>query len=403
MRPSGLIVALLLVLAPFTDAGPVSISSGHFWVDGHPWFFVGDNVYYLAVMASPGWGNTAAADNTVTMSQAVGLSVWRVWGFCDGTGDCPASLTWQSAPRVYNDTNLRGLDYVIQKAGAAGIKVQIAVQGTYTAHGGIPVILGWCGLTPTDRPSYFTDACSKQLVKDWITHLLNHVNFYTGATYKTDPTILAWELQTEVEFNDNINDPTSTNVASWLTEMVTHIHTLDTMHLITNGEQGWDVPAYTSLYTHYAYPAWMLNGIKGTSFRKNCATVDFCTIHLYPDGWGVADPLGIATAWVQDHQAIAASLGKPLVVGEVGFTDGYQGVSTPTYLNTVFAAVNATATDGTVYWQLQCASLCQGAGQDRATPYPPATGISDALAAGAATAAAKSVTPKGSGRFRVRF
>jgi mannan endo-1,4-beta-mannosidase len=401
---SGLVVAILLILAPLTQAGFVTVASARFQLDGHPWYFVGDNVYYLGVMASPGWGNTAAVDNSVTMSQALGITVWRVWGFCDGHGDCPASLTWQDPNGVFNDTNLRGLDYVVQKAGAAGIKLEIALQGTYTAHGGIPVILGWCGQDPTNRPIYFTDTCSKTLVKNWITHLLNHTNFYTGVVYKNDPTIFAWELQTEVEFNDDITDPTSTNVAAWLTEMVAHIHSIETNHLITNGEQGWDVPAYASLYTHYAYPSWMLNGIKGVSFRKNCAVLDFCTAHLYPDGWSQPDPLNLSTAWITDHQAIAQSLGKPVVLGEFGFTEGYLGVSLAAYIANVFSAVAAVHLAGADYWQLQCASLCQGAGSDRATQYPPATGVSDALAAGAAAQAAQSIAgTAGAGRLRMRY
>ena len=83
----------------------------------------------------------------------------------------------------------------------------------------------------------------KQWYKDYISHLLNRVNFYTGIAYKDDPTIFAWELANEPRCQGSDPYPTSPNcdaalITNWVSEISAYIQALDTNHLVGVGDEG---------------------------------------------------------------------------------------------------------------------------------------------------------------------
>jgi len=58
----------------------------------------------------------------------------------------------------------------------------------------------------------------------------------------------------------------------------------------------------------------------GYDFVENLgiSTLDFGTLHLYPDSWGQADSWG--NDWISNHAAACAKAGKPCLVEEYGTT-----------------------------------------------------------------------------------
>ena len=61
------------------------------------------------------------------------------------------------------------------------------------------------GVTPDSVASqFFTNTTVINSFKAHISFVLNHVNRYTGITYKNDPTILAWETGNEITVSPNL-------------------------------------------------------------------------------------------------------------------------------------------------------------------------------------------------------
>ena len=82
--------------------------------------------------------------------------------------------------------------------------------------------------------------------------------------------------------------------------------------MVALGDEGWLVPP--SGDGTYAY-----SGYEGVDFAKNLAipTLDYGTVHLYPDQWGY--PASFGSQWIQDHDAIGNAVGKPIVLEEYGW------------------------------------------------------------------------------------
>ncbi len=147
-------------------------------------------------------------DNVLTTAAAQNLNTMRTWGFIDvGNQDGPNSVDgphngvyfhyWDGSAPAFNDvdTGLKHLDYVIYKASQLNIKLVIPFVNNYDQFGGMDQYVRWKGGQYHDQ--FYSDPTIRQWYKDWITHLLNHTNAYSGIQYKDDPTILSWELANE--------------------------------------------------------------------------------------------------------------------------------------------------------------------------------------------------------------
>src|SRR5256884_8198106 len=83
--------ALLLATAAPAQAansGFVSASGGQVVLNGRPFYFVGSNAYYLVPAAT--WGATNYTDETMTMAQNLGFTVFQARGVFDDPGHAPA-------------------------------------------------------------------------------------------------------------------------------------------------------------------------------------------------------------------------------------------------------------------------------------------------------------------------
>ena len=167
--------ALLLATAAPAQAansGFVSASGGQFVLNGRPFYFVGSNAYYLVPAAT--WGATNYTDETMTMAQSLGFTVFRAWGFFDDPGQATAL---QSGPGVYNEASFRAMDYVLYKADQAGVRLIISLVNYWGDFGGMPQYVRWCS-PGSSTDAFYSNASCRQLYKNYVSHLLNRVNTY---------------------------------------------------------------------------------------------------------------------------------------------------------------------------------------------------------------------------------
>lgn len=113
------------------------------------------------------------------------------------------------------------------------------------------------------------------------------------------------------------------------------------------GEEGFDTSPSGYTLTNHNSQMWLFDGTAGISFSSNSSLqhIDFASIHLYPQSWGLPNNAG--NVWIDDHIRLAGTAGKPLVVGEFG-VPGQQSTTYDSWLSTVLLDDGG----GAMVWQL---------------------------------------------------
>ncbi len=355
-----LVIALILqpILTGATLAG--STSQGNDFVKqtgpdlrlhGKLFRFAGANNYYLM------YKSQFMVNDVLETAAANGFSVLRMWGSLDiGNQDGSNSIAgkadgvyfqyWNGTTPAYNDgaDGLQHLDYVVYRAGQSGIKLVIPFVNNWNAFGGMDQYVRWADGEYHDQ--FYTDPVIRGWFKNWISHLLNRTNTYTGLKYKDDPTIMTWELANEPRclgagVYPRSDDCTTQTLITWADEMSTFVKSIDPKHLVSVGDEGF-----------YCIPGasdWTENcgeGVDTLAFTL-LENIDVMSFHLYPDSWAKTPAWG--TQWINRHFADARLLGKPAMLGEYGTQD--KSMRNPIYKEWSDAVFNSRGAGG-LYWIL---------------------------------------------------
>jgi len=313
--------------------------------------FAGTNNYYLMYKSQFMVNDVLqrAADN--------GFKVLRMWGSLDignqdgsnsvqGKADGVYFQYWDGTAPAYNDgaDGLEHLDYVIYRAGQLGIRLVIPFVNNWNAFGGMDQYVRWSNGQYHDQ--FYTDPMIRTWYKNWISHLLNRTNIYTGLKYKNDPTIMTWELANEPRCLSagaypRSNSCTTQTLIAWANEMSSYIKTIDPKHLVSVGDEGfYCIPGATD---------WTENcgeGVDTLAFTQ-LENVDMMSFHLYPDHWGKDAAWG--TQWISRHFADARLIDKPAMLGEFGWVE--KSTRNPVFKEWT-DTVLMTKGSGALYWIL---------------------------------------------------
>jgi mannan endo-1,4-beta-mannosidase len=368
---SGFSLVLGLVCAAFAAPGPVLAADAEangrgkhhsnfvtregsdLYLQGRPFRFVGSNNYY------PIFKSQFMVDSLFESARDSGFQVMRVWGMLDiGNEDGSNSVDgngakegvyfqyWDGTAPAINDgeNGLQRLDYVVYKAGQAGLKLVIPFVNNWREFGGMDQYVRWRGGQFHDE--FYTDPAIRGWYKNWISHVLNRVNTYTGVQYKNDPTIMTWELANEPRCRGSGVYPsssacTTTTLVDWAREMSAFIKSIDRNHLVSVGDEGfYCIPGATDFTENCS------EGVDSIAFAR-LPHIDVMSMHLYPDHWG--KDVAFGTQWISRHIADAKRLRKAVMLGEFGFRDRSRR-------NPVFQewtnAVIAAGGNGALYWIL---------------------------------------------------
>lgn len=331
--------------------------------------FVGTNNYYLI------YADQFMVDDVLETAARHNFSVVRSWVFLDtgfqngsaSIGGTPNGLYFQYFdPAVngpaYNDSNLVHVDYVVAKAASLGLRLVLGFTNNWVNFGGMDQYLKWKELATPGGPAlfhddFYTDETVRGWYKAWVAHILHRVNTLTGVAYKDDPTIFAWELANEPRCQGSGAYPSTNNCTSgvgsnpvawklgaWVAEMSAFVKSQDPNHLVAVGDEGWlcQGPAVCRPGDWTCDGAY---GVDNTAFAAT-PTVDFLSMHLYPSAWGQTDAWG--QAWILNHTQTAHNLlGKPMLLGEFGFTDQQSAV-----YQQWLAASHDAGLNGALFWML---------------------------------------------------
>ena len=330
---------------------------------GQPFRVAGSNNYYLM------YSSQFMVDNVLTTAAAQNFNTMRTWGFIDvGNQDGSNSVDgphngvyfhyWDGSAPAFNDgdTGLKHLDYVIYKAGQLNIKLVIPFVNNYDNFGGMDQYVRWKGGQFHDQ--FYSDPTIRQWYKDWIAHLLNHTNAYTGIKYKDDPTILSWELANEercVGFGvyPQSSSCTTKTITSWAADVSQFVKSIDRKHLLAPGDEGF----YCSDPSSSDFTINCSQGVDSIALAK-LPDMDVISYHLYPDAWGKTPEWG--TEWIRRHIEDSHRLGDRAVAGEWGLLD--KSTRNPVYQDWENEVLKDNGS-GALYWILSGA-------QDDKSLYP---------------------------------
>ena len=363
-----LVWALLALAALSCSKTPrfVTVKDGHFQRDGKPYTYVGTNFWYGPILASEGrGGDIERLQRELDTLKALGLTNLRTLVGGDG-GDGVFSRvepTLQTAPGVYNDTLLTGLDRYLVELGKRGMQTVLYINNSWEWSGGYGQYLEWATGERTLIPlvdgywpfmqqmrKFQVSEPAQELYFNHLRNIVGRTNSITGKPYKDDPAIFAWQLGNEprcFSSEKEIQD----GFIGWMTKAAAIVKELDPNHLLSTGNEGLmgseeDIELVRRI-----------NSIPG---------VDYMTIHIWPYNWGWAReesleedlPAAIekTSAYIGLHAELAQELGMPVVCEEFGFPrDGFKADMTAStrardaYYKFVFSQVGGNL-DGANFW-----------------------------------------------------
>ncbi|MCI0571659.1 MAG: cellulase family glycosylhydrolase [Myxococcaceae bacterium] len=289
---------------------------------------VGLNAYYLQEEATRALRRGEAAsdvlEETLAKAARMGVRVLRTGAYNDGA-DKVGDSALQVAPLVYDETALRGLDLVLARARAHGIRLVLPLGNYWDAYGGARRYVAWAGLKEPREgdPRFFTERRVVEHYKAHVRNLLQRINTVDGERYGEHPAVLAWELLNEPR-GDGL-DARGHSFRAWVDELGAHVKALAPGHLVGTGEEGYDhdEDGYDAGFWRREAGGVLFRG--GISFRLNTASrfIDYASVHVYPVVWADWAEAAARTGarWISEHAAVARELGKPLLVGEFGLPD----------------------------------------------------------------------------------
>ena len=357
-----LMASITLPMMGQTDKGKfVTVDNGHFLKDGKPYYYVGTNFWYGAILGSEGQGgDRKRLVKELDYMKKIGIDNLRILVGSDGERGVTTKVepTLQIKPGVYNDTILAGLDFLLMEMGKRNMVAVLYLNNSWEWSGGYGFYLEHAGAGKQPRPNedgytafmkamskYATNPKAHELFYNYVRFILGRTNRYTGLKYSEDPAIMSWQIGNEPRAFDKAVLP---DFEKWLAEASALIRSLDTNHLISIGSEG----------------SWGCENDWGC-YERICAdrNIDYCNIHLWPYNWSWArkdhliEDLPNAKANTKDyidrHLEICARLKKPLVMEEFGYPrDDFKfSLGTPTkgrdgFYKYVFSLVADNAEQG---------------------------------------------------------
>ncbi|KAL1560686.1 Mannan endo-1,4-beta-mannosidase 2 [Salvia divinorum] len=290
-----------------------------FIVDGRPFYFNGWNSYWMMDHAADEFRRGKVREMLQTGAR-MGLTVCRTWAFNDGEYNA-----LQITPGRFDERVFRALDYVIAESRRYGIRLMLCLVNNLQAYGGKTQYVKWAweegvGLS-SSNDSFFYDPSIRRYFKHYVKTVLTRRNTLTGVEYRDDPTIFGWELINEPRC---MTDKSGDTLQDWIEEMSTFIKEIDRNHLLTVGLEGFYGPKSPKRLT--VNPEIWASDV-GTDFIRNSkiSTVDFASVHIYPDHW-THNPdfeykLKFVAKWMISHiEDGDKELKKPVMFTEFGLS-----------------------------------------------------------------------------------
>ena len=356
-----LLVICLLCAVSIKAQSFVTVENGRFCRNDKPYTFIGANYWYAAILGSTGkGGNRRRLNKELDELKRLGITNLRILVGSDGDDDSKWKVkpVLQTAPGVYNDSLLAGLDYLMLQLQARNMVAVLYLNNSWEWSGGYGFYLENAGAGKAVQPNvagypaymkyasqFATNSKAQELFFNHVRFIVCRINRYTGKRYIDDPSIMSWQIGNEPRAFDKALLPA---FEGWLSKAAALIKSLDKRHLVSVGSEGaWGCED--------DYDAW----------QRICSdpNIDYCNIHIWPYNWGwtkqdsltqhLKNAEAMSKDYIERHLAICRQLNKPLVVEEFGYPrDGFSfskkasTTARDAYYNFVFSLMKADISRG---------------------------------------------------------
>ncbi len=306
----------------------VSVDGKQLMLGGQPYYFVGSNFWYGAYLGATKDGRKRLVKELDDLN-ALGITNLRVLAGSEASqllmSVSPAVI---QAPGKYNETLLRGLDFLLDEMAKRNMKAVLFFSNFWQWSGGMaqyvawdrnetphdPDLQGdWNGFMQYSAQFYLSDR-TKAWYNKFVEHLITRKNTINGKVYSDDAAIMSWELANEPRpGSDTGGQAQYSAFKQWIQDTAKLIKTLDTNHLVTTGSEG-------SMGTSRQM-SWFIES-------HDTPYVDYLTFHLWPKNWSWYDAQNpeltfnesvVKTkAYILQHIEVAWQLNKPIVLEEFG-------------------------------------------------------------------------------------
>ncbi len=363
------VVGVAIALAAISCSKPpefVTVKDGQFIRNGKPYTYVGTNFWYGPILASDGrGGDLERLQRELDTLKALGITNLRTLVGGDGADGVFSRVepTLQTAPGVYNDTLLVGLDRYLVELGKRDMQAVLYINNSWEWSGGYGQYLEWATGEKTLIPlidgywpfmqqmrKFQTSKESQELYFNHLRNIVGRTNSITGKPYKEDPAIFAWQIGNEprcFSSEKEIQD----GFIGWMTEAARIVKELDPNHLLSTGNEG------------------LMGSEEDAELLRRVNTipgVDYMTIHIWPYNWSwvkaesleedIPAAIEKTAEYLRVHAELAKELGLPVVCEEFGFPrDGFKAEKSATthardsYYEYLFGQVGKTL-QGANFW-----------------------------------------------------
>ncbi|MBW8879963.1 MAG: cellulase family glycosylhydrolase [Asticcacaulis sp.] len=366
----GALTALALTSTGFADAktrrkgkpasGFVTRDGIHFKLNGDIYRYVGANIWYGAYLGAPSaFGNRARLVKELDDLKALGVTNLRVLGSGELSplkNSLDPAMT--NKPGDYNKDLLSGLDFLLSEMKKRDMKAVLYLTNFWEWSGGMMTLQSYVNggsyinMNDPAHPwpefadasaQFYSNKAAKDVYYDYIKMLVTRTNSVTKASYRNDPTIMAWQLSNEPRpgGSEAAVAKNADAYCGWIADTCSLIRSLDTNHLISLGHEG----------------------LMGANNHRDLVMrahehIDYLTAHIWPLNWSWVSDKDLAgtfdagaakvQTYIDAHIQMAKELNKPLVFEEFGFPrDGgkYAPDVPTTYKDRFYGLIYAAVED----------------------------------------------------------
>lgn len=307
----------------------ITVKDGQFIRNGEPYYFVGTNFWYGAILGSEGeGGNRERLVRELDFMKAHGIDNLRVLVGGEGENGLLGKIepNLQPEPGVYNDDVLAGLDFLMMELGKRGMTAVLYFNNAWEWSGGYTQYVAWANNTPVLVPrvdgwfsynafagEFVRNERAKELFFNHLRYIITRTNRYTGLKYTEDPAIFSWQICNEPRAFSSKEQDNKEAFAEWIAASAKLIRSLDPNHMISTGSEGfygceWDMALCERIHA--------------------LDEISYINCHVWPYNWKwmrgdnmVADldrSCANTKEYIDMHIGLGHSINKPVVVEEFG-------------------------------------------------------------------------------------
>lgn len=312
----------------------VRVENGKFMIGDSIYRYIGTNLWYGAILGSQGrGGDRERLLRELDLLQENGINNIRVLVGGDGEENIPSHImpVLQTAPGVYNDTILDGLDFLMAELEKRDMKAVLYLNNAWEWSGGYGTYLDWAGAGKTPNPAvdgyqaymdhvsqFVRNDSAKLLASNHIKNIVGRTNRYTKEPYSESESLMAWQIANEPRAFSS-DSVTKEAFADWIISQAALIKSVDSNHLVSTGSEG-------------------KHGCEGDfqlweRIHKD-PNIDYGIFHLWPYNWGWINETNMvenvdtakmkAREYIMPHYESMKEAGKPVVMEEFGYPrDGF--------------------------------------------------------------------------------